>query len=192
MIPHVDAIILGSASPRRRELLERVGLVVSVSPADVDETVLPGETPCAYLERVVEAKLLAVRERVGEGRLVVVADTSVIRDEVLLGKPRDDVEATSMLAHLSGRRHRVATRFAVARGSSIIAETVNTEVEFRGLSEGEIARYVAAGEGRDKAGSYAIQGVGAAFVRRIEGSYTNVVGLPLCEVLEAIERVRAH
>ena len=192
MIPHVDAIILGSASPRRRELLERVGLVVSVSPADVDETVLPGETPCAYLERVVEAKLLAVRERVGEGRLVVVADTSVIRDEVLLGKPRDDVEATSMLANLSGRRHRVATRFAVARGSFIIAETVNTEVEFRGLSEGEIARYVAAGEGRDKAGSYAIQGVGAAFVRRIEGSYTNVVGRPLCEVLEASERVRAH
>ena len=186
---HLLATILGSASPRRRELLERAGFAVEVQPADVDETVMHGERPQEYLERVVEAKLRSVRGAVGSARTVLVADTSVLRDDVILGKPADDHDAARMLASLSGRRHRVATRFAAARGDLVLAETVVTDVEFRPLTEADIALYIATGEGRDKAGAYAIQGIGAQFVRRIEGSYTNVVGLPLCEAVDALERL---
>lgn len=182
-------IVLGSASPRRRELLERAGFVVEARPAAIDESVAEGERPFAYLERVVDAKLQAVRVREGAKGLLLVADTAVICDESILGKPDDDAHARRMLASLAGRRHRVATRFAVARGETVVAETVLTEVEFRSVSAEEIAGYVATGEGRDKAGAYAIQGGAAGFVRRLEGSYTNVVGLPICEVLEALDRL---
>lgn len=189
MTPVPPPIVLGSASPRRRELLERAGLLVEVRAAAVDEGVRTGEGAGAYLERIVAAKLAAVRATVGPARIVVVADTAVIRDEAILGKPEDDARARQMLASLAGRTHRVATRFAVAYGEVVVAETVSTTVEFRAMAAEEIARYVATGEGRDKAGSYAIQAGAARFVRRIDGSYTNVVGLPLCEVLEALARI---
>lgn len=192
MLGQQDAIVLGSSSPRRKELLERAGFLVSVIAADVNEAVLFGETPNGYLERVVEAKLVRVQLHTGPECIVVVADTSVLCDDVILGKPRTDADAAAMLMSLAGRRHAVATRFAVARGPDVIAETHVTMVEFRVLSAVEVERYIATGEGRDKAGSYAIQGRGAAFVRRIEGSYTNVVGLPLCEVIEAITGLRGR
>jgi septum formation protein len=118
-----------------------------------------------------------------------VADTSVLCDDEILGKPRDEEHAARMFGALSGRTHAVVTRFAVAREARVLASSVRTEVEFRAVSADEIAAYIATGEGVDKAGGYAIQGVGAMFVRRIVGSYTNVVGLPLCEVVEAIRSV---
>ena len=176
-------LVLASASPRRRELLSRVGVPLVVRPVAVDEAVLTGEGPVDYLERVVAAKAEAAR-RFGTGATLV-ADTSVILDGEILGKPADDEEARSMIAQLAGREHEVATRFELSEGQH--AETVRTRVWFRPLSSAQIDRYVATGEGRDKAGAYGIQGVGAMLVTRVEGSYTNVVGLPLAEVVEALE-----
>lgn len=183
------ALLLGSASPRRRELLERAEFDVAVLPSHVDERVLAGEAPDAYLERIVAAKLAAVRLCAPWNATVVVADTSVLRDGEILGKPRDSTEAREMVASLAGRSHVVVTRFAVARGERSRCESVRTLVEFRAITSDELSRYVATGEGLDKAGAYAIQGIGAMFVRRIEGSYTNVVGLPICEVVEAIREL---
>jgi septum formation protein len=184
-------LVLGSASPRRRELLELLGVPFLVRAVDVDEGARAGEKPEAYLERVAQAKLEAVRaagsERAGA---ILVADTTVVAPgDHVLGKPADDAEAAAMLARLAGATHEVKTRFLLAApppGPALHAETVTTRVSFRPLSGAEIARYVATGEGRDKAGSYAVQGRAAAFVSRLEGSYTAVVGLPLCEVAVAL------
>lgn len=176
-------LVLASASPRRRALLERVGVPLVVRPVDVDEAVRPGEGAYAYLERVVADKAAAAR-RAAPGGLMLVADTSVIVDGEVLGKPGDDDEARAMVGRLQGREHEVATRFALGDAH---AETVRTRVWFRPLADPQIRRYVATGEGRDKAGAYGIQGVGAMLVSRIEGSYTNVVGLPLAEVIVALE-----
>ena len=178
-------LVLASASPRRRELLERVGVPLVVRPTDVDEALHSGEDAYAYLERVVADKSAAARRTLPEGWLLV-ADTSVIVDGEVLGKPGDDDEARAMVGRLQGREHEVATRFALSGGGEH-AETVRTRVWFRRLNEGQIDRYVATGEGRDKAGAYGIQGVGAMLVSRIDGSYTNVVGLPLAEVIVALE-----
>ncbi|MBM4357583.1 MAG: septum formation inhibitor Maf [Deltaproteobacteria bacterium] len=182
------ALVLASASPRRRELLERVGVAIEVVATSVDESVQEGEAADQYLDRVVLAKFESARARVGVDRVVLVADTSVLRDATILGKPENHAHALEMLATLSGRRHVVATRFGLGRGDVFEAATVETVVEFRSLSRHEMTTYVATGEGKDKAGGYGIQGRAAAFVRRIEGSYTNVVGLPLAEVIEALER----
>jgi len=179
-------LVLGSASPRRRELLERAGYSVDVAPGDVDEEVRAGERAHEYLARIVDAKLAAVRQRAPLNAVLVVADTSVLREDEILGKPRDLDHAATMLRSLAGRTHLVVTRFAVARGERVIASSVSTEVEFRAIGNDEVSAYLATGEGVDKAGGYAIQGVAAMFVRRVVGSYTNVVGLPLCEVVEAV------
>jgi septum formation protein len=182
---------LGSASPRRRALLEGLGIPLVVLPADVDERRKNDETPEAYLGRVVDDKLRAVLadERARETSVVLVADTIVLLGGQILGKPAGAVEARSMLTLLSGRAHEVRTRFALgASGRAVHAETVATTVEFRALETDEIDRYVATGEGGDKAGAYAIQGIGSFAVRRIEGSYANVVGLPVCEVVLALRR----
>jgi septum formation protein len=187
-------LVLGSASPRRRELLELLGVPFVVRAADVDEGTRAQEKPDAYLERVAQAKLEAVRaagnERAGA---ILVADTTVVAPgDHVLGKPTDDADAAAMLAHLAGATHEVKTRFLIASplpGPALHGETVTTRVSFRALSSEEIDRYVATGEGRDKAGSYAVQGRAAAFVSRIEGSYTAVVGLPLCEVAVALRRL---
>lgn len=194
MIDSSHPILLGSASPRRREILATLGLPPRVATASVDETMLPGETPAAYVERIAAAKLGAIAglPEVSEAGAVLVADTAVILGEVILGKPRDELDARAMLAALSGRAHEVWTRFALASSEdparAVHAETVRTTVVFRALEDDEIAAYAATGEGLDKAGAYAIQGIGGFAVARIEGSYTNVVGLPACEVVLALRR----
>ena len=154
-------------------------------PVDVDETLRPDEEAHAYLERVVADKAAAARSAHPEG-LLLVADTSVIVDGEVLGKPDSDDAARVMMERLQGRGHEVATRFAIAAARTV-AQTVCTRVWFRPLNAEQIARYVATGEGSDKAGGYGIQGVGAMLVTRVEGSYTNVVGLPLAEVVVALE-----
>jgi septum formation protein len=192
-----NPLVLGSASPRRRDLLATLGVPFIVCSADVDESVREGEAPKAYVERVALAKLRAVCARYpGKEAGVLVADTIVIApDLTLLGKPRDDDEGRAMLERLAGATHQVSTRFVLA-ASSLHAEaqpdhaqTVTTQVTFRALLPSEIRAYVASGEGRDKAGSYAAQGNAAAFVERIDGSFTSVVGLPVCEVLIALRAI---
>jgi septum formation protein len=188
-------LALGSASPRRRDLVGMLGLPFVVQSADADETRAPGEPALVYVERVALAKLDAVRRRdLGTAKGVLVADTIVIApDGDVLGKPRDDDEARAMLGRLSGATHAVATRFVLAppapRDAPLHAQTVTTRVTFRAMAPAEIAAYVAGGEGRDKAGAYAVQGRGGVFVERIEGSFTGVVGLPLCELVVAMRAV---
>jgi septum formation protein len=194
-------LVLGSTSPRRRELIASLDVPFVIAPIDVDEGKREGETPSAYLERVVAAKLasaLAVRASLSAqaGGLggVLVADTIVVApDGALLGKPGSDVESREMIARLEGASHEVRTRFALASedagADDSVAQTVTTRVVFRRLTPLEIDAYVASGEGRDKAGAYAVQGRAAAFVEGIVGSYTNVVGLPLCEVVVAMRRL---
>jgi len=182
-------LLLASASPRRRELVGHLGFEVVVAPVDVDESVLPGELPDPYLERVVAAKLQAAHRAEPRHDCVatLVADTSVLLGDRILGKPRDDDDAVAMIAALAGGCHDVATRFALGQhGELQHAETVRTKVWFRSLNASQVARYVKTGEGRDKAGAYAIQGIGSMLVQRIEGSYSNVVGLPLAELAQAL------
>jgi septum formation protein len=185
-------LVLGSASPRRREMIAMLGVPFVVRATDVDESMRAGESPQAYLERIVRAKLDAVREA-GSGESTagtLVADTIVVApDGGVLGKPRDDGDACTMIERLAGATHDVSTRFALAeptRDGVAHAQTVTTRVTFRPVEHAEARAYAATGEGRDKAGAYAVQGRAAAFVERIEGSYTGVVGLPLCEVVVAM------
>jgi septum formation protein len=193
-------LLLGSGSPRRREILANLRVPVVVHVADADESTRAGEGATAYLERVVRAKLAAVTAVYAPGNAsgeaaataaVLVADTSVIDDGAILGKPADTDEAEAMIARLAGRTHEVWTRFAVGApevGCRVLhEETVVTRVTFRPLSAAQVRAYAESGEGTDKAGAYAVQGLGAGLVARIEGSYTNVVGLPACEVLVALE-----
>ncbi|WP_038053344.1 nucleoside triphosphate pyrophosphatase [Thioalkalivibrio sp. ALJ1] len=176
-------LLLASASPRRRELLEQIQLAFEVAPMDVDETPQPGETPEALVERLAIAKADAARECLAAGQWALAADTVVAADGDALGKPADFAEAAAMLRRLSGGEHRVVSGMALWRpGEPMRARHVTTRVRMRDLTEGHIAAYWATGEPRGKAGAYAIQGRGAAFVEWIEGSYTNVVGLPLFEL----------
>jgi septum formation protein len=186
-------LVLGSASPRRRETIALLGVPFVVRAADVDESARAGEAPAVYLARITRSKLGAVRAAVGGQAAggVLVADTIVVGSGGrLLGKPRDDDDARGMLEALAGTTHEVSTRFALggAATSDAVAheETVTTRVTFRAMDAGEVRAYVATGEGRDKAGAYAVQGRAGAFVQRIEGSYGAVVGLPLCEVVVAM------
>jgi len=178
-------VVLASRSPRRRELLLAAGLHVEVNPPDVDEAAAPGEPPAAMVLRLAIEKAATVET----GEVVVAADTAVVLDGEALGKPRDVEDAALMLARLSGRAHEVLTGFCVRQGRERLAAVVKTEVSFRPLSQAEIFGYVSSGEPLDKAGAYGIQGLGGALVDRVEGSYTNVVGLPLAEVLAAIREV---
>lgn len=187
-------LLLGSASPRRRELLEQLGIPLRVLPPTVDEAVREGEAAPEYLARIVDAKLSAVRQSSPrpEAAVILCADTSVIVDGEILGKPDNDDHAMGMLQRLCGREHEVMTRYAF--GSPETAETlaarlVVTQVRMRDAAEAELRRYVATGEGRDKAGSYAAQGIGAFLVESLAGSYSNVVGLPQCEVVADLLRL---
>ena len=173
-------LILASSSPRRRELLERVGVEVEVLPADVDERPRGGEEAVPYACRLAAAKAAAVSA--GE-RWVLAADTVVEVDGEIFGKPDDVAEAQEMLGRLLGREHRVVTAFVLRAGSISHVGHVTTEVSMRPALDGELDAYLAAGEWRDKAGGYAIQGMAAAFVLEVRGSVTNVIGLPLAEVL---------
>lgn len=186
-------LLLASASPRRRELLERVGVPLEVRAADVDETEAPGEKPSVYVARVARAKALAV-QRV-PGQWVLAADTTVTIDGRILAKAASPEEATAMLEALSGRVHQVITAFTLV-GDMDDAPLhrdglISTDVAMIQMTPAIIADYVASGEWRGKAGAYAVQGIGAALVRSVRGSVTNVIGLPLVEVLEALAAVGA-
>jgi septum formation protein len=211
LLSEAEPLLLASRSPRRREILAQLGIPTLVTASDVDESVLSGEDPDAYLDRITRAKLDTAVRVFGKGpgpargdtlqginvsaasAAVLVADTSVIDGTAILGKPASDDEAVAMIRRLSGKTHEVWTRFVVGAPASpasvLHAETVRSRVTFRELTEERIAHYVASGEGKDKAGAYAVQGRGAGIVARIEGSYTNIVGLPACEVLVALERL---
>lgn len=194
MMTTPPAIVLASASPRRQELLARVGIDCTVLPSQINEDQLPGELPREHVLRLAHAKALeiAVRPEV-HGRWFIGSDTVVLRDTTILGKPADAADAAAMLTSLSGRSHLVLTAFAVhdRESGATISEVVSTEVSFKELTAAEINGYIASGEPFDKAGSYAIQGIGAFMVRAINGSYTNVVGLPLCEVVDVLEHLGA-
>lgn len=187
-------VVLGSASPRRREILDSLGVAHVVQVASVDESVRADEAASAYLARVVSDKLDAVQralspENASRASAILVADTSVILGSVILGKPGGPDEAFSMIVQLAGKTHEVHTRFALAgiKSDFIHEETVVTRVTFRSLDERRARQYAASGEGMDKAGGYAAQGLAGAFVSRIDGSYSCVVGLPACEVAVALE-----
>jgi septum formation protein len=189
-----SAIVLASASPRRRELLASLGLRFAVVTSRAPETLLPGESPRQHVIRLSRDKALEVAARPGvDGRWFIGSDTIVLRDDAILGKPKDTAEAATMLRSLSGRWHEVLSGYAVFDRPSgrTIAGAVVTRVRFKELTEQEIAGYIATGEPSDKAGAYAIQGIGAFMVPAIEGSYTSVVGLPLCEVVAALEELGA-
>ncbi len=187
--------MLGSASPRRRELLTTIGIPLRVLPGAADEAVRAGEPPEAYLERVVAEKLRSVAHKLDRGTAggLLVADTVVVLDQHILGKPVDEGDAGRIFGQLVGRSHVVCTRFALARPETpnriATARTVLTRVVMRSATEEEVHRYVSTGEGLDKAGAYAVQGVGSMFVERLDGSYSNVVGLPVCEVVLALRAI---
>jgi septum formation protein len=184
-------LLLASASPRRRELLVRVGIDIEVQPADVDETPQAGEEPLAYARRVARAKADVVAARAPD-RWVLAADTVVEIGGAILGKAPDPAAALAMLDLLSGRTHQVLTAFVLrGPGGQVVAREVATEVALRAVPGEELAAYVRAGEWQGKAGAYAAQGMAAAFVAEVRGSFTNVVGLPLVEVLEELVRVGA-
>lgn len=174
-------LILASSSPRRQELLTQIGVPFSVQVPAIDETPLVGEAPPAYVQRMAEEKALAVLAQQKGDVCVLAADTSVIVDGLILGKPADAAEAKAMLLRLSGREHQVLSAIAVAEQDRLKSQVVSCKVAFRTLTDAEIDAYWLTGEPRDKAGSYAIQGLGAVFVQAIHGSYSAVVGLPLAE-----------
>lgn len=180
-------LVLGSASPRRSELLSQLGINFEVRPADIDEAVQAGETPTAYVARLSREKAGAVGRT---GELVVAADTTVVVEGEILAKPDDQDDARRMLTLLSGRTHLVHTGVTVLRvGARSETQVVDTAVTFIDLDALSIAWYLATGEPSGKAGGYAIQGAGAALVERINGSVTNVIGLPLAETVAMIRDV---
>jgi septum formation protein len=187
-------IILASASPRRRELLTQVGINFQVVPSNADETLLENEEPEAHVIRLSCDKAMEVSNRQTQtGRWFIGSDTVVVCDDVILGKPANAADAVEMLTSLSGRYHRVISGYAIHDRESgrTLSAAVTTRVFFKDLTTREIEGYIATGEPFDKAGAYAIQGIGSFMVPRIEGSYTNVVGLPLCEVIAALEELAA-
>jgi septum formation protein len=179
-------LLLASASPRRAELLRAAGFAFDIQPANADETVHPGETAAGYGRRVAEAKASTVLPRAGD-RLVLAADTTVVVDGSIFGKPVDGADAVRMLRALGNRRHSVLTAVTLAARARVITRVETTEVEFAPLSEREIEWYVASGEPMDRAGAYAVQGLASRFVTRVEGSYSNVVGLPVALVYDMLK-----
>ena len=184
-------VILASASPRRRDLLTMIGIRHDVVPADIDETYLPGEPPLAHAERLAREKGTAVAARYPEA-LTIAADTIVVIDEQVLGKPRDVADATRMLRQLSGRTHTVFTAVAVVRAGRVESGVEAVTVTFRHLTDAEIGAYIATGEPMDKAGSYGIQGFGAIIVERIDGDFFAVMGLALGRMVQLMRRLGAR
>lgn len=180
-------LVLASQSPRRKELLEQAGLVFTVVPSDVDEDEITVTEPNHYVRYLAEAKARDISEKYPDN-WVLGADTIVVADGLILGKPGSREDALAMLKRLSGRPHFVYTGYCLSykTGGRIVSEAVRTLVEFKTLSDDEITWYAETPEPYDKAGGYAIQGLGTFLVKRIEGSYTNVVGLPVCEVIETL------
>jgi septum formation protein len=211
----VVRLILASASPRRAELLRAAGYEFDVVVTDVDESIRPGEAPAAYVRRLAADKSAAAQAgsyvgprfsganaaapvRASDGTakavpyvqsaepIILGADTTVVVDGQILGKPRDDADAAAMLRRLSGRNHEVLTGVSIRRGANEVGRVETTVVHFRALSEQEVAWYVSSQEGLGKAGAYAIQGLASRFIPRIVGSYSNVVGLPVACVAELL------
>jgi septum formation protein len=185
-------LVLASASPRRAELLARLGVQPEIRPSAVDETPRAGESPSDLVARLAGAKAVAGARAVsggGSDEVVLAADTVVVCDGTTLGKPADRDEARAMLTSLSGRTHEVTTGVAVLRGAISAATRVTTRVTFRTLTDDEVAWYLATGEPDDKAGAYGLQGAGAALVARVDGSDTNVIGLPLTETVDLLRDV---
>lgn len=180
-------LYLASTSPRRRELLQQIGLEFKVLKVSVDETALEEESPAEYVARLAVAKAMAAMELAGGDDIVLAADTTVVCDGMIIGKPLNFGEAEAIWCRLSGRSHQVMTGVALARGERISHRVVVTEVHFRTLDAAAMTAYWASGEPADKAGGYGIQGKGAVWVDRISGSYSNVVGLPLAETAEMLE-----
>ena len=192
--PEPLSLVLASASPRRKELLASLGIDFQIVPSQAEETLLPDESPRQHVMRLSREKALEVAHRKEvPGRWFLGSDTVVLRDETVLGKPADAAEASVMLRSLSGRSHQVLSGYAIYDRNSgeMESEAVTTRVHFKELTDQEIAGYIATGEPFGKAGSYAIQGIGAFMIPAIEGSYSNVVGLPLCEVIATLERLGA-
>ena len=188
MNPSRPKVILASQSPRRRELLTLVGIAHEVRPADIDETYLAGERPRAHAERLAREKALTLSVEHPDA-LTVAADTIVVVDGLILGKPRDADDARRMLAMLSGRTHTVFTAVAVGRGHEVVSAVEDVAVTFRPIDARTIDAYIATGEPMDKAGSYGIQGYGATIVERIDGDYFAVMGLPVVRLVRLLERV---
>jgi septum formation protein len=191
MIADCMRLVLASASPRRADLLRAAGIPFDRLVVDLDERIRPGEIPQSYVRRLAEEKTAGAMAIAGATDEVCFlgADTAVVVDGDILGKPRDDREAAAMLRRLSGRRHQVMTGVSVRAGAEEIGLVEVTAVDFAPLAAQEIAWYVASGEGRDKAGGYAIQGLASRFIPKIDGSYSNVVGLPVASVFELLKRV---
>lgn len=181
-------VVLASASPRRRALLSQIGVAADVRPADIDESVLLGESPARYVARLAQAKAAAVAACC-PGRVVLAADTAIAFEGAILGKPAAAEEAVTMLTALSGKTHDVLTGTAIVYDDKRHWNVVSTQVRMRRLSAQQIDSYVATGEPLDKAGSYGIQGLGAVLIDSLSGSYSNVVGLPLAETADLLKRV---
>ena len=180
-------VILASQSPRRKELLGLFGFPFTVRVADIDETMNPGAAPYSEVARVSRMKALAVEREPQD--VVIAADTIVVCDGRVLGKPRDAEEARAMLQLLSGRDHQVMTGMTVLRGDAAAVVTEVTDLHFRELTHREIDAYVASGEPMDKAGAYGIQGGAALFCQRLDGDYYNVVGLPVCRLTQILKEL---
>jgi septum formation protein len=178
-------VCLASVSPRRRELLSQIGVPHTVVGADIDEAAHSGESPREYVQRMARQKALIVRER-GERLPVLAADTTVVLDDVIYGKPRDRADGIAMLGRLSARTHEVLTAVAVADARGVDLRLSVSTVRFRGLTPEECAAYWDTGEPRDKAGGYAVQGAAAVFIEALSGSYSGVMGLPLFETAELL------
>jgi septum formation protein len=178
-------LILASASPRRKRLLSDAGFLFEVQPSSVDETRRDGENPLGYARRMAEEKAIAVNRTDPDG-WIIAADTVVTIEGWVLGKPADESEAVSILERLAGRTHQVITAFCIIHDDILRVDHCITDVVFRSLSLEDIRHYIQSGEIWDKAGAYGIQGMGAFLTERMNGSYTNVIGLPLAEVIRAL------
>ena len=185
-------IVLASASPRRRELLTLIGIPHTVCPADIDESAFPNERPAAHAERLARTKAETIAGMTAldnEETLIIAADTIVVIDGLILGKPADVADARRTLARLSGRTHTVVTAMACALNGRVVAGVEEVSVTFRTLTDAAIMEYIATGEPMDKAGSYGIQGFGATIVRRIDGDYFAVMGLSLVRLIDLMEQL---
>jgi septum formation protein len=184
-------VVLASASPRRRQLLDLVGIEHEVRPANIDESMRPREAPRRHAERLAREKATAIAKR-DPDLITIAADTIVVINRKVLGKPEDADDAARMLASLSGREHVVITAVAVSRGKKLRSAVEEVRVKFRRLRDDEIEAYIATGEPMDKAGAYGIQGYGATIVERIEGDYFAVMGLPIVRLIGLLRDVGMH
>jgi septum formation protein len=192
MVSLSASLILASASPRRQELLRAVGLKFKIIPAHVNENYIAGESPQQHVKRLSRDKAMVIARKYPEA-WVLGADTIVVIDGFILGKPKNKIQAREMLQKLSGNEHKVFTGFTIAHAAAEIYQTkvIQSAVRFKTISPKEMDWYVSCDEPYDKAGGYAVQGKGACFIQSIRGSYTNVIGLPICEVIETLKKLEA-